>query len=179
MPSEPHFSGPRWSPDGRAIGFLAAGEKEQALWSVDPQGRERAVLSGVMGFDWYRDSRQVVYTGKALDGSGVLEMRAADLESGAEGVLLRGPTAEVVVSRDGRGLAFLHASSHLNMQLQVLRLAPPAAPGELPRPVGQPQQLTRGESAFHVHNGGWSPDGKAILYTRDNDNGDIFILRRR
>jgi Tol biopolymer transport system component len=177
IPFEPHFSGPRWSPDGKVIGFIAAGEEEEALWVVDPQGRnERSVLSGVIGFDWYRDSRHVVYTRKAGDGSGVVEMRAADLETGKEALLLRGPSAELVVAPDGRGVAYVHAASHLNMQLHLLRLAPPASPDQLPRPLGEPQQLTSGESAWHVHNGGWSPDSKAVVYTRDLDSGDIYVI---
>ncbi len=177
IPPEPHFSGPRWSPDGKAIGFIAADEKEEALWVVDPQGRnERSVLSGVDGFDWYRDSRHVVYTGKADDESGVVEMRAADLETGEETLLLRGPSAELVVAPDGRGVAYVHSASHLNMQLHLLRLAPPASPDELPRALGEPRQLTRGESAWHVHNGGWSPDSRAVVYSRDLDSGDIYLI---
>jgi Tol biopolymer transport system component/predicted Ser/Thr protein kinase len=175
IPFEPHFGGPRWSPDGKAIGFIAAGEKEEALWVVDPQGRnERPVLSGVIGFDWYRDSRHVVYTGRASDGT--VEMRVADLETGKEALLLRGPSAELVVAPDGRGVAYLHSASHFNMQLHLLRLAPPASPDQLPRPLGEPQQLTSGESAWHVHNGGWSPDSKAVVYTRDLDRGDIYVI---
>jgi hypothetical protein len=92
---------------------------------------------------------------------------------------LSGPTAELAVSRDGRSLACVRSSSHFDMQLQVVGLVPPAAPGELPRPIGQPQPFTQGESAFHVHNGGWSPDGQSIVYTRDNDSADIFIMQRR
>ncbi|MGH9556576.1 MAG: protein kinase domain-containing protein [Terriglobales bacterium] len=177
IPFEPHFSGPRWSPDGKAIGFLAAGEKEEALWVVDPQGKnEHQVLADVLGFDWYRDSRHVIYTRRAADGSGAVEMRVVDLETGKEVLLLSGPTAELVVARDGRGVAFLHAASHFNMQLQVLRLAVTASPDELPRALGKPQQITHGEGAFHVHNGGWSPDGKAVVYTRDNDSGDIYVI---
>jgi TolB protein len=177
IPFEDLFGGPRWSPDGKAIGFIAAGEKEQGLWVVDPQGRnERSVLPGVMGFDWYRDSRHVVYTRTARDGSGTLEIRVADLETGIEAILLRGPNAELVVAPDGRGVAYVHAASHQNMQLYLLRLAPPASPGELPRPVGEPRQLTRGEGVWHVHNGGWSPDSKAVVYTRDLDRGDIYVI---
>jgi Tol biopolymer transport system component len=176
IPFEPHFSGPRWSPDGKAIGFIAGGKQKESLWVTDPQGRnERAALSGVIGFDWYRDHRHIIYTRR--DAEGVVEMRAADLETGKEAVLLRGPTAELVVARDGRGVAFLHSASHFNMQLQVLRLAPPASPEGLPRPVGEPRQLTHGGATWHVHNGGWSPDGKAIVYTRDADSGDIYAIQ--
>jgi Tol biopolymer transport system component len=178
IPAEPQFfGGPRWSPDGKAIGFIAAGEKEETLWVVDPQGENaRSVLAGVIGFDWYRTSRHVVYTRPAPDGSGTLEMRVADLETGKEAILLTGPNAELVVAPDGRGIAYVYAASHLNMHLYLLRLAPPAAPGELPRPVGEPRQLTRGEGIWHVHNGGWSPDSKALVYSRDLDAGDIYVI---
>jgi Tol biopolymer transport system component len=177
IPFEPHFSGPRWSPDGKAIGFIAVDEREEALWVVDPQGgNERSVLSGVSGFDWYRDSRHIVYIRKVGDKSGVVEMRAADLETGKETLLLRGPTAELVVAPDGRAVAYLHSASHLNMQLHLLRLAPPASPDALPRALGEPRQLTRGESAWHVHNGGWSPDSQAVVYSRDLDSGDIYLI---
>jgi Tol biopolymer transport system component len=35
---EPHFSGPRWLPDGEAIGFIASREKEETLVIIDPDG---------------------------------------------------------------------------------------------------------------------------------------------
>jgi Tol biopolymer transport system component len=177
IPFEDLFGGPRWSPDGKAIGFIAAGEKEEGLWVVDPQGENvRSPLAGVIGFDWYRTSRHVVYTRTAPDGSGTLEIRVADLETGKEAILLRGPNAELVVAPDGRGVAYVHAASHQNMHLYLLRLAPPASPGQLPRPLGEPQQLTRGEGVWHVHNGGWSPDSKAVVYSRDLDRGDIYVI---
>lgn len=47
---------------------------------------------------------------------------------------------------------------------------------DLPRPLGAPRPLTHGESAWHVHNGGWSPDGKALVYTRDFDNGGVYVI---
>ena len=173
---EPHFGIPRWSPDGNAIGFLASAENEQALWVVDPQGEnERALLSGVIGFDWYRDSRHVVYTRNAGDGSGVLEMWVADLTTGEEVLLLSGQNGEMVVAPDGSAVSYVHSASHFNMQLHVLRLAIPAS-GGLPRAVGEPQQLTQGGGVWHVHNGGWSPDGEAVVYSRDFDSGDVYVI---
>jgi hypothetical protein len=29
---------------------------------------------------------------------------------------------------------------------------------------------------WHIHNGGWSPDSKRIVYTQDQDFGDIYEL---
>jgi hypothetical protein len=66
--------------------------------------------------------------------------------------------------------------SHFGEQLYVLRLFLPAAPGALPRPIGELQQITHGQGKFHVHNGGWSPDGRGIAYTRVTDEGDLSVI---
>ena len=56
--------GPRWSPDDRVVGFLSPDEDEVYLWLVDPDGnsepRRAPRFPGLMGFDWYRDSRRVI-----------------------------------------------------------------------------------------------------------------------
>ena len=141
---------------------------------IDPDGgNELSPLPRVNTFDWWRDSRHVIFTRKAADG--VMEMRAADLDTGKEVVLLRGPTAEMVVARDGSAVAYLHSVSHFAMQVIVQRLAP--GPDGLPRPVGPPKQLTNGGGEWHVHMGGWSPDGKAVVYTRDADSGDVYMIQ--
>jgi Tol biopolymer transport system component len=177
LQAEPHFGNLRWSPDGDAVGFLAPGETAEVLWLVDPQGEnQRSVLSGIIGFDFYRDSRHIVYTRAAEDGSGLREMRVRNLETGADSVLLRGPYAEMVVAPDGRAVSYVDAASHFDMQLHVLQLAPPASPGGLPQPVGEPRQVTFREGLWHVHNGGWSPDGEALVYSRDADAGNIYVI---
>ncbi len=33
-----------------------------------------------------------------------------------------------------------------------------------------------GKGIWHVHNGGWSPDGKSLVYTRDTDQSDIYVI---
>ncbi len=73
-------------------------------------------------------------------------------------------------------VSFSHSLSHFNQRLYLLRLAPPAAEGELPRPIGQSRELTDGKGIWHVHNGGWSPDGKSLVYTRDTDQSDIYVI---
>jgi Tol biopolymer transport system component len=47
----------------------------------------------------------------------------------------------------------------------------------LPRAAGTPQTVTRPTGFSHVHTGGWSPDGKWIAYTRDVDQGDLFVIQ--
>jgi Tol biopolymer transport system component len=169
---------PRWSPDGKAIGYLGPSEKGPALWVLNLQDKQvRPVLFGVLSFDWYRDSRHVVYTPAPAQRSEAPQIRVVSLPTGQEAKLLSGPSAELVVARDGRAILYCLAASHFGMQFYVLRLAPPVQEQGLPLPLGEPYQLTRGKDPSHVHTGGWSPDGKAIVYTRDLDQGDIFVIR--
>jgi hypothetical protein len=84
----------------------------------------------------------------------------------------------LIVSRDGTAVAYCRAASHLTMQLYYLKLRPPSPDGShgLPTPEGQPVQLTEGYGEYHVHNGGWSPDARQIVYTRDVDAGDLYVI---
>jgi Tol biopolymer transport system component/serine/threonine protein kinase len=173
-------SPPRWSPDGKLIGYIAPSPKGSALWVIDPQkenAEAQARLFGVLRFDWYLDSHRVVFTRPATDRRGPVEMVAANLETGEQTILLKGPSAELVAAPDGRAILYCHAPSHFNMQFYLLRLTPPVAPVGLPSAVGTPQPLTLPTGASHVHTGGWSPDSKWIVYTRDVDQGDLYLIQ--
>ena len=168
---------PRWSPDGRAIGFLAPSEKGPSLWLVNPNGHmEGSRLSGVQSFNWYRDSRTILCTRASTDGTDSVEMCAIDLETGQEAILIEGSHTELIAAPDGRAVAYCSAVSHFNMNLYLLRLVPPASPGGLPSRLGEPEQLTEGQGVWHVHIGGWSPDSKEIVYTRTTGAGDIYVV---
>lgn len=173
-------SPPRWSPDGRLIGYIAPSSKGSALWVIEPH-RESAVarvlLPGVLRFDWYLDSHRVVFTRPAADRRGPAEMVGANLETGEQTILSRGPSAELVASPDGRAILYCHAPSHFDMQFYLLPLEPPALPAGLPRPIGEPRPLALPAGASHVHTGGWSPDSKWIVYTRDVDQGDLYLIQ--
>jgi serine/threonine protein kinase len=52
----------------------------------------------------------------------------------------------------------------------------PYSPTGLPAAVGPPRAITHGDGQWHVHNGGWSPDSKRVIYTRDTDTGDVYLL---
>ncbi len=169
---------PRWSPDGTDIGYLVAGEKGPTLWLIDADGKNPrpTQLSGILGFDWYRDSRYVVYNSKSKDGSGSVEMRLADLETGEENVLFKGFASEVTVAPNGNAISFCQSASHFNQSLAVLHLTEFSQEGVLPRPLGEPQPLVEGHGIWHIHNGGWSKDGSQIIYSRDTDRGDIYAI---
>jgi Tol biopolymer transport system component/tRNA A-37 threonylcarbamoyl transferase component Bud32 len=168
---------PRWSPDGRAIGYLAPSEKGLSLWLVDPNGQMQGPrLSGVRSFDWYRDSRKILCTRASTDGTDSMEMCAIDLDTGQEAILIEGSHTELIAAPDGRAVAYNRAVSHFDMDLYLLHLVPPASPGGLPSRLGEPEQLTEGQGIWHVHIGGWSPDSKGIVYTRVTPAGDIYVV---
>jgi Tol biopolymer transport system component len=164
----------RWSPDGKRIAYLVTTDEGTSLWTVRPDGDGATeVIRSVGWFDWYRDSRRAIYTRR--HGSHA-ELVAIDLETGQERSLYVGPLMEMDVSPDGSAVAFCFGPGHMAMGLVVLNLEPSADPEGLPRAVGEPEYVVRTEGTWHVHNGGWSPDSKSLVYTQDQDYGDIYEL---
>ena len=167
----------RWSPNGDRISYLVAGDAGNALWTVGPDGAgARKVLDRAIGFDWYRDSRHAIYTRQVGSEN---ELVAVDLESGRERILFVGPLMEVDVAPDGTAVSFCFGRTHSGMGLARLRLEPPSAPGDLPTAIGEPEHVVHSEGTWHVHNGGWFPDSKKMVYTRDMDYGNIYELVER
>ena len=60
-------AGPRWSPDGRLIAFVAKRDKddEPQLWVISPDGGEASRVTrmptGVAGIKWFPDSRRIAF----------------------------------------------------------------------------------------------------------------------
>jgi Tol biopolymer transport system component len=166
-----------WSPDGRWIGFLSGTGSNQALHLIDRDGLERGpVLEGVQSFGWYLDSSRILYTSGGTGDGQPAELRARNLESGEEVVLLQRPLREIRVARDGSMVSYCRSTSHFDMNLEILRLLPPEDAGGLPRPAGGPDVITHGQGEWHVHNGDISPDSAAVVYTRDTDSADLYEL---
>ncbi len=164
----------RWSPDGKWIGFVANSEAGRALFAIPSQGGEvRKLLDDVSSYNWYGDSRRIIYT--PITDEAAQELRAVDLDSGEEELLLETSHAEVELAFDGSALSYVSSLSHYNMNLHILRLERPGA-NRLPRAAGPVEMITHGEGRWHVHNGGWSPDGRRVIFTRDTDAGDVYVL---
>jgi Tol biopolymer transport system component len=167
---------PRWSSDGRAIAYLAPGERGSTLWHISPDGRSARPtrVSGVLRFDWYLDSRRTIFTRKGADGR--IEIVATNLDTGEEGLLLKANATELSVAPDGSSVAYNSADGHFSMNRYVLTLVRPASAKELPHATGAPRQVTFGKGRWHVHGGAWSPDGRWIVYTRDFDRGNLSVI---
>ena len=55
-------------------------------------------MHGALSFGCYRDGQRAIYTRRAPDGSGLIELRAAHLETGEDVLLRAGSIAEVAVT---------------------------------------------------------------------------------
>jgi len=169
---------PRWSSDGSVIAYLAPGDRGSTLWLIEPDGSNARPtdVSGVLRFDWYLDSRQLIYTRNKRDGSGQIEMVATNLQTGAEVLLLEANATELSVAPDRRSVAYNSADSHFSMNRYLLELTAPTNGNELPRSVGDPEQITFGGGVWHVHGGAWTPDSQQIVYTKDLDRGNLYVI---
>jgi Tol biopolymer transport system component len=167
----------QWSPDGELIAYPVIGDDDRELWTVGPDGAgARKRLEGLREFDWYGDSRRALVT--RSQGSET-ELSAVNLETGQNEILLVGALQEIDVAPDGSGVAFCYGRGHFSMGLAVLRLKPPSDANGLPTAVGEPEYVVQTEGSWHVHNGGWSPDSKQIVYLHDQDYGNIYELTER
>jgi Tol biopolymer transport system component len=167
----------RWSPDGRKIAYRVTAEQTTSLWTIRPDGDgAKEVIKDVGSFDFYRDSRHAIFTRRRGNHS---ELVAVHLETGEERSLFVGSLMEIDVAPDGSSVAFCTGPGHMAMGLAVLKLELPTEPDGLPRAVGEPEFVVRTDGTWHIHNGGWSPDSKTLVYTQDQDYGDIYELVER
>jgi dipeptidyl aminopeptidase/acylaminoacyl peptidase len=151
---------PRWSPDGKALGFLSdrprSGEHgtddegKRQLWTIAPDGGEAVQLSdapgGVSAFEWSRDGKFVAY-------------------------LSREPKTEVRKKAEkNKDDAWTPSSMFKWNRLWTLDLA-----------SRKTTQLTSGDS--HVSSFSISPDGKQIAFAAqptplipDQFNSDLWLI---
>jgi hypothetical protein len=77
---------------------------------------------------------------------------------------------------DGSAVALYNGRGHASMGLAVLKPKASSESDGLPMAISEPEHVVRAEGTWHVHNGGWSPDSKRLVYTHDQDHGDIYEL---
>ncbi|MBT5220598.1 MAG: S9 family peptidase [Woeseia sp.] len=164
-------STPRWSPDGRHLGFLAAkGDPEDAktqVWTLDLRGGEAkqysAVDQGVGDFAWGPDSKRMLLMITDKSASQLAEDAAA--EAGEETLPLPYVIDRLQFKQDGvpyldRSRTHIYVSDDRNEE---------------------PLQLTFGD--FDDGQAVWSPDGSKIAFVSNrteepdgNNNSDIWVV---
>lgn len=165
-------SPPRWSPDGTQIGLITSVEGKPVFVAFDPRRRDAEQrISGIRSFDWYQDAGRIIVS---RDNGGDAEIAALHLETGRERVLYRGAHTEIACAADGTHISFIHGPSHFAQALSYIELSRPLTPHELPTPTGTPARVTDISGNWHAHNGGWSSDAAALVYTRDTPESDIY-----
>jgi len=176
---QPGFVPARWSPSGKRIVYAATTDGVPSLWTVGSDGDgARSIDRGAGAFDWYLDDRHGIYTTVGENETEV-ELVAIDLEAGKTRSLYLGPILELDVAPDGSAVALAMGPGHMSLSLAILRLESSDPSDGLPSAVGEPEYLVEAEGTWHLHLGGWSSDSKSIVYTRDQDFGDIFELVQR
>ena len=77
-------------------------------------------------------------------------------------------------------IPFLGIATFVSAQNDLLvtpdPLPPPTPDDGLPRAAGPALPVTRGAGLWHVHGGAWSRDGKTMVYVRDTDRADIYVI---
>ena len=164
-------SAPRWSPDGRRLGFLAAKgadeETKTQVWTLDLRGgdaqQHTTVTQGVGDFAWAPDGRKMLLSIRDKTAA-ELAQEAAD-EAGEEAKPLPFVIDRLQFKRDG--VPYLDRSRN-HLYVVTGREA-------------EPLQLTFGD--FDDSQPAWSPDSSMIAFTSNrtsepdsNDNSDIWVV---
>ena len=179
-----HEALPSWSPDGRQIAFQRGeGNVSRGVYLVSPFGGPERKVVDIGGIpSWTPDSRALVMTGRTAAGLPAIFEHVLDT---GERRQLTSPPAGFIdqfpkVSPDGTTLAFARMSVSQSRQAAVF-VVPMANPIANPivNPIvkndgREPARLT--DWSEYVGRLDWTPDGREILYPR-NETGGTRVFR--
>ncbi len=144
---------PRWSPNGKWIGFVSDRTGRQELWISDEAGKTQKQLSDAdcdkMQFVWAPDSKSVLWSGSDH------QLRHVDIESGTTQVLARSEAGNIVsaqFSPDGKWISYAKQDRLLRYQLWIKNIA-------------TAEEHVLRSDLFQYSNGAkWTPDGKKLVF---------------
>ncbi len=155
-------STPRWSPDGRFLGFLSGRSGSTQVWLLPLEGGEARQLTkvkgGVSSFAWSPDGKQIAFSA-SLTAEGI-KPEGKDEE---EKDLLKKFTREVkVITRLQYKMDGVGFYTDKRSQVCVISVE-----------NGEPIQLTSGD--FNHNDITWTPDGKEIILAANRlEDADYF-----
>ena len=157
---------PAWSPDGQSIA-VADGASRLVVLSVASRQTRPVVADFAANPAWSHDGGFLVYSGREVGTT--FPIRAV----GNDGRARAGP--QIMLSRGIRRVAFLPGRN----ELVVLR-------GDISRKdfwaidltSGAERRLTDFGPEFVIGDFDVSPDGKEIVFDREQDSGDIVLIER-
>ena len=160
---------PSWSRDGLEVRFVNYDPRGASLWTYRLDGETlqkrfempRDVTLGSATFS--RDSRRLYYISSRLNGDiaiWVLPLHPVTLTPAGDPVTLYRPSLgtprDLAISPNGERLAFSAILNKSQILIQDLKMN---------RPVGDPVDVSR-ETGYRYNMPVWSPDGRAVVYTK-------------
>lgn len=180
---------PRWSPDGRWLGFISGRGEKPAIYALPLGGGEArlviAHLNGIEAFSWSPDARQVAFTAK-------MRPDECDAEDAAPAAETPAPFKDAWTLK--REKEQKQHEEELRLDPRVIRRVPYRTgttfiddryahiyvvpmPQDAERTnAPKPRRLTPRETWQNFGAPQWSADGKTIYstYSRDPESGELF-----
>jgi dipeptidyl aminopeptidase/acylaminoacyl peptidase len=179
---------PRWSPDGKKVGFVSDRDGKPQIWLISPTGGEATKLTdsktGMRDFAWSPDGTQIAYTAREPD----TEAEAKRKKDKAEVIVVGKEKMDhlyVIPAGGGASRQLTHGNfSVLNFSWapdgkQIAYAAAPSPRAEdvfrsdlyvLPAAGGKPRTLVKRAGMDHLPK--WSRDGKTIAFISGDGNAD-------
>ena len=163
--AEANETGPRWSPDGEQIAFVARRGKEEGLWLLPAKGGEARCLvtlsTGIGDLRWSPDGRHIAFTSTVYSECGDDDECNERLDRWRNEGPLQAHVAEDLLYRHWNAWYDGKVSHVFVVEVATGRVRD-LTPGDREAPA-----LALGDAELE-----FSPDGKELAFTRNPDPSD-------